>query len=188
MLLTATDTVSSLATARRAAAAEARAARIRGSKTSMEYLQNAGVIITEDDAFDNAMRYQGIAERAKARGTTFAEEEERTTREQVEDNVRMDLRRAVKDNETYAEHSARRKEALAQAVGTMANGKRCAHRSTQKNLAWVSTVGWFNLDARDALGNEQFKCCRCNATATVGPMLEPTEQAKLATLILAKES
>lgn len=181
-----TDTVASIATARRVEAEEARIARIRGSKTNMEYLMNAGVIITCDDEMDNYYHDMYIAKRAAEAGTTIAEAEEAFAQERAEENVRSALKWDVSMNETMAENVARRDALMATAVGTMESGRKCKHNRTKKELGWINREGFHCMTARDDDGNWPFKCCRCGAEVTLIALTEPTEQAKLAATILAK--
>lgn len=185
MTLSLTDTVSGIATARLRATEEARLARIRGSKTNLEYLMNAGVIVTCDDAYENALRDEMLAQRAKDTGVTFDEAEKSWRQERAEDNVRSDLRWSVSLNETHAEHVARRDALMAAAEGVMPSGRKCKHNSTKKDIGWVNKVGFFNMMATNDNGDWEFQCCRCNATVTVPALKEPTEQAKIAAVILA---
>jgi hypothetical protein len=181
-----TDTVASIATARLAEAEEARIARIRGSKTNMEYLRNAGVIITCDDAMDNYYHDVYIAGRAMGAGITIAEAEAAFEQERAEENVRSALKWDVSMNETMAENVARRNALMATAVGTKENGRPCVHRTTKSERGWINKEGWYCMTARDDAGNWPFKCCRCGAEVTLIALTEPTEQAKLAAAILAK--
>lgn len=184
--LTLSDTVASIATARRVDAGAARLARIHGSKNNMEYLRNAGVIVTCDDAMDNAYKYDYLCKRAKEEGITFAEAEERSAQEIAEDNVRSDLKWDVSLNETQAEHVARRNAVMAAAVGTKANGRPCTHRTTQKDHGWINKFGGYTMCMPDDAGNWTLHCCRCGAEATLLRLTEPTEQALIAAAILAK--
>ena len=184
--LTDTDTVTILATEQRSQAKEARQARIAGSKTNIEYLMNAGVLVTEDDARDNAYKYAYLAERAAREGVTFDQAEAAHEQEQAEDNVRSALKWDVSLGETMAEHVARRNALMASAVGTMESGRRCKHNRTKKEISWINRVGFYTLMAEDDEGNWPFKCCRCGVEVTLQRVSEPTEQVILAKVILAK--
>lgn len=190
MLLLLSDTIASLAIAARLRATEVRTAKIAGSKNNFDYLVNAGVIITEDDAFDAEMTRQGLTERAKKNGTTFDQEKERMHRENAEDSVRSTLRETVRMGETYAERSVRVNAILAQAEGTKTNGKPCSHTTTKKEQGWINSYGGYNMEApMPGSTSREFTCCRCCAKVIVEARTgEPTEQAVIAAAILAKES
>lgn len=184
--LTDTDTVATLATQSIKDAEDARRARIQVSKTNMEYLMNAGVIVSEDDARDNSYKYEYLCKRAGEAGITVAEAEAAWNLERAEGNVRSALKWDVSLGETMAEHVARRNALMASAVGTMESGRRCKHNRTQKEMGWINRVGFYTSMAEDDNGNWPFKCCRCNAEVTLMRVAEPTEQAILAAAILAK--
>lgn len=185
--LTAADTLATLIERARQEAVEARAARIAKAKTNVDALIEAGVLITEDDAFDRAMQDLGDREYATAHGLSLilAWEIRRNASSVLSTAER--LRFIVAAKETPAEERARRESILAAAVGTL-NGRRCAHRGTKKERGWINAIGCHNFAASDDAGNRPFVCCRCGARATVPPVTEPTEQAKIAAAILERST
>lgn len=172
------------ATEARARAEAARRARISGASTNLDYLMAAGVVISEDAAFDNAMRAQGLAEEVKRTGKPAATIEAERQVERDRDDARNELRHIQQMGETMAEWSARVRAAQDAAVGTKDNGRACSHVRTKKNLGWVNRIGFFTMLACDGDGYP-FKCCRCGAEVTVPKPAQPTEQAKLAAKLLA---
>jgi len=186
-MLSTTDTIPDLARRAREAAAEVRLARIRGSKTNMEYLMNAGVIITCDDEMDAAYLYDHLHTEAKRLGITYSEMQERHAQEGAENSVVGMLRLAVHRGETNEEAQARHSAILGAVVGLQENGKPCKHNSTQRERGWMDTGG--RAGATQDAWVCTFVCCRCGAKGEYPERRDvPTEQALIAAVILAAAS
>jgi hypothetical protein len=175
--LTLKDTVDTIAAAIAEHDRAVRQARIANAKNNTERLMAAGVIITADDAYDNAMRHQGIAERAKENGRTFAEQEAIEDRARTERNVRYFLEGIARDGETPQEKHDRQAPILAAKYGQQIGYKRpCTHRTTKTQTGWVSVWGG------------GMACRRCGAEATGTELARkggPSEQGKIAAALLA---
>jgi hypothetical protein len=175
--LAANDTLETIIAKQDAAAEQARRDRFNRATTWEGKALATGLLITCDDAFDNAMRHAGAAERARQNGTTVRYELELvTTRNKVRAAVRY-LESLVRDGESPSERVARIAPILAAVKGQEEGMKRpCRHNSTKTKQGWRSYWG----EDKDAM-----ICCRCgevspDLTRTEGP----SEQAQIAAMIL----
>jgi len=176
LILTLDDTVDTIYAKLAKVSRAARQARINTARTTGERLIACGVLITADDAFDDAMRHQGITERAQQNGRTFAEQEAIEDARRRARDVRNFLSGIVRDGETPQEKHDRQAPILSAKHGQQEGYKRpCTHRTTKSQVGWRP---W----------GEDMICCRCGAKASPVELARkggPSEQAKIAGALLA---
>jgi hypothetical protein len=150
-----------LVAARFIAREEAYRARVAGSKTNLDYLMNVGVVITADDAMDNAYRAEHLSKQAKLAGVSVALYEAADDYARAFDAVVYDVLRTASAGETGAEHSARFHAAEAALPAKLAEGakKPCKHNDTKK------ARGWFALGSGPVV--EEYVCCRCGSKLSI---------------------
>lgn len=138
-----------------------RRAKIAGAKTNLEQLMAQGVVITCDDAFDNAMRDQGVTERAKAAGVSFQLMDEALDFCRLADGIIDGFRRIARQGESDEERAARFRAAEAALPETFQKGKKkaCRHNGTQRERGWMAcgSIG------PAIVPTIRHVCCRCGA-------------------------
>lgn len=149
--------------------------KIAQAKTNVDRLMAQGVIVSCDDEMVSSYRYDHVGKLAAEYGMTHADAEALFYKVRDQWKVIDELRAAVFNRETNAEHAARVEAALASATGTMPSGKPCKHNATKKER------GWFTYD------HEHWVCGRCGTRVEVLPRPKEngwTEQALVAWDIL----
>ena len=167
-----TDTLDTIAT--RLASAQKAAKKAHIAKNGHPF--GHAFICSTEDAYDDAMKWQGQMERAKAAGVHINVIEIQDVR-QKELQSAIDLLRNIAENgETNTERSIREGAILSTIEGQQDGFKRkCSHKTTKKQHGW-------SFDAR---GVNYLTCWRCGAQS---PSLKreeaPTAQALAAQTVL----
>lgn len=178
------DVIRELALAAIAARAAARQAKINGAKTNLEQLMAAGVIVTEDDARDNAYRYEYQCKVATALGIRPNEAGQLMRQADAEQDVVLRLLGAIYANETDAEQRARFDAVKATAQGAKENGKPCQHRETKRERAWSGPI-FVNGKPGDPIHGADrvdFVCYRCGARVSADAHVHAATPGALAAL------
>jgi len=192
------DTLATVADKLEAADEARRRAQFDAAKGTIAKLAVLGVI-SYDDGYGEMCRafaWTALCERAKNAGRTVQEQEALETARDRLYTAREFLGSIVEDGETHQEQAARREGILAQAKGTMDNGRPCKHKATKKERGWMHQWGYAANAYVDINGIVQTEparlagmlCCRCGAFVSdealvfAGPA---TAQAVYALAILA---
>lgn len=189
MILAPTDTIPNLARKLRDEQAAAKEARVKGdlarAKTNLQALIAVGVVCTPDDEMDRAYRHEMLQDRAKAGGVTFREAEAAWEQEKAEEDVVRMLADVVRSNETSDEATERVRGILDlvppgtrhETIKGVETPKVCRHTSTR-----AGRQGWRPW----AQGNDDDgrMCFACGAYVAIERRTEPTEQARVALIIL----
>ena len=155
-----------------------RKVRFYGAATTLGQLMALGVVCTEDDAFDSAMRAEDFNRRAVERfGPTPTREERLALQAEDARNAAVAaavdwLVRVVWAGETPAERAARRSAAIP--VGRHPSGRPCRHADKH--------VSAYEDDLRTPHGAVdvrvlRWSCAACGAAATVEDVAAPTQEA-----------
>lgn len=152
----------------------ARKAQYESAKTNTERLMVAGVIVTCDDAQDNAMRWQYCSDIAKEAGVNSCLVSAASDFSRIYDSIVDQLKYIVSQNETPEEFGARVSAAAAKVEGKREGAKRtCKHNTTKKDTGLMRVQ-------RTSDGIE-YVCCRCGARFVVSAQAtEPTPAAEAA--------
>lgn len=174
-------TMLSLVTQRLEHAEQLRLERIHGAKTNLQYLMAAGVVISCDDAQDNAYRWRHHEDIAKAAGVSHALVEAAAEYAQIADGIIAELKRTAEQGETSEEHGARVRAAAAEQVGFQKGKKKpCRHNETKRERGLMRM-------GSNALGGQRWGCCRCGVTFEVPDRpATPTDEARRAATLYAR--
>ena len=151
-----------------AIAEDAERTKWAAAKSNEERLMLAGVLISCDDAHDNAMRHMGITERAGWAGVSFKLMEQALDYCNAADAVVGELNYTAHLGETNEEFAARFDEAVAALPATFAKGAKrpCKHQHTKSARGWIS------------YNRNNYICCRCGAKLDLPERSTPTASAR----------
>jgi len=142
-----------------------RKAKFDAAKNNTERLMALGVIISCDDAQDNAYRWSYMQEQSKLAGVSPALFEDASDFAHLADSIIEQWKSIAENGEMPEEFGARVAEAAAKVVKVAEGMKKpCTHKSTSK------AQGLIRSDDRDR-DHARFICCRCGSEIRVS--IEP---------------
>lgn len=132
----------------------------RKAKSNVGRLLALGVLITCDDEFDRAMRYEYETRVMKDYGVDRAAAADMIDLGQAKLKVVRNLAGVVTDGETPAERQARHRAVTATLEGETPDGRICRHRTTKRETG-VYFLGYFGTESGEHVA--RYACGRCNA-------------------------